>query len=219
MDLAAARDKILDAALVHVPFDGWSQTALAAGIKDAALAPDVATRAFPGGTRELIEYFQHRADRDLAAALRRHDLAALRIRDRVALGVRLRLEAIAEHREAVRRGLTFLALPQNAGLGLKCLGRTVDLIWRAAGDTATDYNYYTKRILLAGVYVPTVLYWLDDASEDHAASWEFLDRRLGDVLVIHQGIDRLRRLVESLPDPFRLLRDGRMRRRAPRSRG
>ena len=133
-------------------------------------------------------------------------LAASKTREKVALAIRLRLEAEAGHREAIRQALSFLALPTNAPLGAKCLYRTVDAIWYAAGDKATDFSFYTKRALLAGVYSATVLYWLNDKSEESAATWSFLDRRIADVMKIYELRARLDRFAEQLPDPFRLFR-------------
>jgi ubiquinone biosynthesis protein COQ9 len=210
--LDAVRDQLLDAALAHVPFDGWTETAIAAGAKDVGIDAPTAQRAFPGGPLALIEHFNERADRDMAAALARHEPVPPRLRDRIALAIRLRLEANAGHREAIRRGVAFLALPQNAPIGVKCLYRTVDAIWYAAGDASTDFSFYTKRALLAGVYGATVLYWINDASEGFARTWAFLDRRIDEVLRVFGGIGRLTRRLEELPDPFRLFRQAPRRR-------
>ncbi|MGF1629793.1 MAG: COQ9 family protein [Kiloniellaceae bacterium] len=182
--LARQRASLLDAALRHVPFDGWTWTAIDAGARDLTLAPGEAHRLFPGGPQELIRAFSAAADRQMLETLEGLDLGAMKIREKVAAGVRSRLEAVAAHREAVRSGLAFFALPQNAGVGLGCLYRTVDAIWYAAGDKATDYNFYTKRALLAGVYSSTLLFWLNDKSEDFAASWAFLDRRIAEVMKV-----------------------------------
>ncbi len=182
--LARQRASLLDAALRHVAFDGWTWTAIDAGARDLALAPGEARRLFPGGPQELIRAFSGSADRQMLESLEGLDLGAMKIREKVAAGVRARLDAVAAHREAVRSGLAFFALPQNAPLGLSCLYRTVDAIWYAAGDTATDYNFYTKRALLAGVYSSTLLFWLNDKSEDFVATWAFLDRRIGEVLKV-----------------------------------
>ena len=196
----AARENILEAALAHVPFDGWTDTALRAGAADAGYGPDDLARFLPGGPAELMELFNTRADAAMLAELDTSDLDAMRVRERIALGVRLRLEANDAHREAIRRGLAFLAMPQNAPLALKCLHRTVDAIWRAAGDTATDYNYYTKRGLLAGVYAATLLYWLGDDSAERARSWAFLDRRIADAMRLPQSLARIKERLPPLPD-------------------
>jgi ubiquinone biosynthesis protein COQ9 len=130
----------------------------------------------------------------------------MKIRDKVAFAIRLRLEANAAHREAIRQALSFLALPIHAPLAAKCLYRTVDAIWYAVGDRSTDFSFYTRRGLLAGVYAGTVLYWLNDKSEGFADSWAFLDRRIADVMRIYELRGKLDRFVDQLPDPFRLFR-------------
>ncbi|MFQ5953938.1 MAG: COQ9 family protein [Kiloniellales bacterium] len=205
MDMDKARERILFATLPHVPIHGWSLTALGAGTRDAGFEPVMAERAFPGGPTELVEAFSAWADRAALKALERHDLAAMKVRDRVATGVWLRLEAMAPHRAAVRQGLGFLALPASVGLGLRLLYRTVDALWYAAGDTATDYNFYTKRALLAAVYGSTLLCWLNDRSEGFADTKGFLDRRIAEVMQVPKATARLRKLTESLPSPLKLL--------------
>jgi ubiquinone biosynthesis protein COQ9 len=110
---------------------------------------------------------------------------------------------VGSHREAVRRALGLLALPHNAPVAATTLWRTVDAIWYAAGDTATDFNYYTKRGLLAGVYSATVLYWLEDRSEGLADTWTFLDRRIGDVMRVPQALGAIRDRLAAFPNPFK----------------
>ncbi|HEY5598497.1 MAG TPA: COQ9 family protein, partial [Kiloniellales bacterium] len=135
-----------------------------------------------------------------------------KMRDRIAVAVRTRLELLAAHREAVRRGVAFLALPINAPLGLKCVYRTVDAIWYAAGDTATDYNFYSKRLLLAGVYSATLLFWLNDASEGSAATWAFLGRRIAEVLKVGRSVGRTMTALLDFPDRLFAFAQGRRRR-------
>ena len=208
-----ARDRLLLAALPHVTFDGWTDAAFRAGARDLGLDIREARLLFPGGAREAVAHFSDWADRRMLAALAGHDLAALRLRQRVALAVRLRLKVLAPWREAVRRSLGFLALPPNGALAARCLYRTVDAIWHAVGDRSVDFSFYTKRALLAAVVSATTLYWLDDDSEGSAESWGFLERRIGDVMRIPSLRQRLDRVAERLPDPFRLLRATRTRAR------
>ncbi|MDP6572975.1 MAG: COQ9 family protein [Rhodospirillales bacterium] len=216
MDLGETRDRIIVAALAHVPFDGWTRRALAAGAADAGLAPEWTRRAFPGGVIEAVEHFAEYTDRRMLAALEGRDLGALRVGERIAAAVRTRLELNAPHREAIRRLLSYLALPHNAGLAMRATYRTVDAIWRAAGDEATDFNFYTKRGLLAAVYGTTVLYWLADGSEDQADTWAFLERRLADVMAVPRLQARLKEKLGSLPSPLApRRRRGRGGRRAP----
>lgn len=210
-DRERAREKLLLATLPHVAFDGWSAKAIAAGAGDigmdeAGMDGIGARRYFPGGPAEMLAFFSAWADARMLDALEQAELSGLKIRERVALAVRSRLEALAPHREAVRRGAGFMALPANGPLGLKCLYRTVDDIWYAIGDRSVDFSFYTKRALLGGVLTSTTLYWLDDKSEDLAASWGFLDRRIEDVMRLHRVTGRLESAASRLPDPFKIAR-------------
>lgn len=205
-DIATIRDEIIEAALPHVPFDGWTQRAIQHGAADAGIDRDTAIRAFPYGAADMIYQSSDLADRRMVAELQHRRIDQMRVRDRVTTGVRVRLEQSLPHREAVRRALGALALPQNAPTGARCLYRTVDAIWLAAGDVATDWNYYSKRGLLAGVYSTTTLFWLDDSSAEQQDSWDFLDRRIAEVMRVPQVTTRLRTYCGRLPNPFRAVR-------------
>lgn len=207
MDWEHKRERLLEAMLGHVPFDGWTETSLKRAAADLGLVPADALDAFPGGATEALDLFMALADRHMIEDLEARDISALKVRERVLLAVRLRLERALPHREAIRRGLATLALPHNAPLALKSLYRTVDAVWFAIGDTSTDWNFYTKRAILAGVYAAALLYWLDDRSEGQSRTWDFLARRLDDAIAVPralgQGVGRLRRLVADFPEPFR----------------
>lgn len=213
MDLESVRDDILLAALPHVAFDGWGRRTMQQAARDAGHDASMAERAFPGGPAALVEHFNAYADRKMVEALARHDLTAMRLREKIALAVRLRLEPWDHDREAVRRGIGLLALPGNGACAARITYRTVDAVWHAVGDTATDFSFYTKRALLAAVYSATVLYWLDDRSETAEDTWSFLDRRLSDVLQIPRLMSRLTKPAEWLPQPFRRLDPAAARRR------
>lgn len=217
IDMDRVRDAILLEALPNVVFDGWSALALRDGAVAAGYDPAMAHQAFPGGVPELIEHFGVWTDRRMAEEMQAQTLADMRGRDRIALAVRCHFTVLAPHIEAKRRLLAHLALPQNMGLGLKLLYRSVDAMWFEAGDTATDVNFYTKRALLAAVLSATTFYWLDDTSEDHADTWAFLDRRLDDVMGIGKAAGRLGRvgsLLTHLPSPARFARQIRQRARS-----
>lgn len=177
-----ASDRMLDAALMQVPFDGWSETAFRAAATEAGLSEAEARALFPRGAPDMAMAFHRRCDRALAAALAAADLGAMRFRDRVAHAVRLRLDLVEDHRESVRRGATLFALPIHAADGARLIWETADTIWTGLGDRSEDLNWYTKRAILAGVYSATLLYWLGDQSPGSAASWAFLDRRIGEVM-------------------------------------
>ncbi|PKU26299.1 COQ9 family protein [Telmatospirillum siberiense] len=198
------RDQLVLATLDQVPFEGWSPRALQEAAKDLALDPTIAERLFPGGALEAIDHFTDLADRRLLEVAAANDLAGMRRSERIRWLIRQRIEAWAGHRESVRRAVTFLTLPTHGHIAARSSWRTADTIWYASGDAATDFSYYTKRATVAAVYTGTLLYWLQDDSEDFADSWAFLDRRLADAL----KVTRLRTTVEKrlgqLPNPVRL---------------
>lgn len=193
MELQAARDAIVLAALPHVAFDGWGRRTMRQASADAGYDMTMAQRLFPSGAIGMIEHFNDLADRRMAEALAGLQPSSLRLRQRVALAVRLRLEPWNDEREAVRRAIAVLSLPQNAAMAARITYRTLDAIWHAVGDTATDFSFYTKRASLAPIYAATVLYWLDDRSEGAAETWAFLERRLDDLLSLPRLWGALRR--------------------------
>ncbi|OZA18177.1 MAG: ubiquinone biosynthesis protein [Rhodobacterales bacterium 17-64-5] len=175
-----SKDLILDAALMHVPFDGWSDRSLRAALADTGVASGLGKAYFPRGGVDLALAYHARGDAEMATLLADADLGALRFRDRVAKAVRCRLEVADQ--ELVRRGVTLFSLPQYAADGAKAVWGTADRIWTALGDTSDDLNWYSKRATLSAVYGSTVLYWLGDTSPGHQATWEFLDRRIEGVM-------------------------------------
>jgi len=200
----AQRDAVLRSALPHIPFDGWSMKTLEAAAEEAGFGRAAARRLFPAGASDAIAHWRSLADRLMAEDLVKLDLSAMKIRERIATGVRLHLERWTPHREAIRAALALSPLPPFAGDSLRGWYNTVHAIWRAAGDTSTDYNFYTKRGLLAGVYGTTLLYWLNDRSEGCVATWAFLDRRIANVLQIPKLQKRIAEGFALLPDPRRL---------------
>jgi len=194
------KDRLLQAAVMHVPFDGWSQATFDAAIADSGVDRTVAQSVCPRGAVDLALYFHAKGDAAMLARLAEADLADMKFRDRVAAAVRFRLEVV-EDKETVRRGTALFALPVYAADGAKAIWGTADAIWSALGDTSEDVNWYTKRATLSGVYSATVLYWLGDTSEDHADTWAFLDRRIDDVM----QIEKLKAQVNSSPVLSRLM--------------
>ncbi len=206
LHLDDVRQAILDAALPHVPFDGWTRECLRRAAREAGIEASLADIAFPRGPVTLLDLFASEMDARMLEALESKNIDALRIRERIVCAVRTRLECLEPYREAERRAVGFLALPPNMPLGLRLMGRTVDAMWRAAGDRSTDFNYYTKRALLAGVYSTTLGHWLQDESEGFEETWRFLDRRVEDVMQIQKLRGRLDSYVEKLPSPLGLMR-------------
>lgn len=200
---SSERDAALDAMLPNVPFDGWTYRALRTGLSAIGAHPEDAELLFPGGARDMIETFCDLADRRMEQQSAGEDLSALRTPARVRRVIAIRLEQNRGNKEAIRRALAILTMPANAPIAAACTARTVDTIWHAAGDKAADFSWYTKRMILTGVYTTTMLFWLRDASENDEATLAFLDRRLKDV----GRITTLRRRLPSAPrlpfPPFR----------------
>lgn len=186
-----ARAAILAAALAHVPFDGWSDATLRAAAADEGEPLALARALFPRGGIDLAMAYHRAGDAEMVRRLATMDLPAMRMRDRIARAVRLRLELV-EDTELVRRGATLFALPQHVADGARALWSTADAIWTALGDTERNLSWYSKRATLSGVYSATVLYWLGDDSPGHAATWDFLDRRIEDVMRIEKAKTALR---------------------------
>ena len=180
------RDRLADAVAGEASFDGWNRATLRTAGHQLGLPDGEAERLFPGGPQDILAWLSERSDRRTVEDMEREGVTALKIRDRIRRAVRLRIERHAGQREAARRALALLSLPLNAPLALKLLYRTVDALWYAAGDTSTDFNFYTKRATLAGVYSSTLLYWLNDRSPGAEQTWSFLDRRIDDVMKIEK---------------------------------
>ncbi len=185
--LQAEKDAMAEAVMGHAAFDGWTGIAMAAGARDLGKPAEEAERLFPGGPVEVIDWVDARATAGMEAALAATELTGMKIRDKIALAIRLRLEPLTAHREALRRAASVMALPFNAPRAAASLYRTVDAMWYAIGDRSTDFSFYTRRATLAGVYGSTVLVWLYDRSEGQERTWEFLSRRIDGVMRFEQA--------------------------------
>lgn len=198
--ITETQQTILDASLPHIAFDGWSMRALNRGAEDAGLSPEDVRRVFPDGAIDALEFFTKRADDTMLETLQNeYALPEMKIRERIATAVMVRLRQHAENREAVRRGLAVYSMPWNAGRGMRSLYRTVDAMWHAAGDQSTDFNFYTKRILLSKVYMSTMYVWLDDHSDNLEETEAFLHRRISDVMQIEKLKAKARDLTNWAP--------------------
>lgn len=169
---------IADAAV----FDGWSEAALVAAAGAEGVDADVARLAYPGEAMDMIAAWVASIDERMEAALSREALAAMKIRERITALVQARLLAVAGREEALRRALAIMAMPQNLARTAKLGWASADRMWRAAGDTATDYNHYTKRAILASLYAATLAVYVDDESDGKADTLAFLDRRIENVM-------------------------------------
>ncbi|MBV9554164.1 MAG: COQ9 family protein [Alphaproteobacteria bacterium] len=200
------RDRLIEAMLPDVAFDGWSRAALHVAARTAGLPADEAEALFASGAPDMVAAFSRWADRRM---LERYEAAppqSVSTGARVKRALALRFEVMQPWREAVRRALAVLALPPHALLGTRLVYETVDAIWYASGDASTDFSFYTKRATLAGVYGATLLFWLDDRSEGLAYTLAFIDRRLADIARLGEARTRLEEALRRLPNPLRLLR-------------
>ena len=189
----ALKDKILAVALPNVTFDGWGDTLLEKAALQSGVDGDRLHTLFPKGIASLVGHFSDWADRQTLARLTARKMAGLKVRDKIALGVKTRLQVLIPHKDAVRQALAFYAAPWRKPQLARAVWRTADRLWYAAGDTTTDYNYYTKRTLLAGVLASTTLCFLGDDSDGHAQTWDFLDRRIDQVLTIGKFIGKFKK--------------------------
>jgi ubiquinone biosynthesis protein COQ9 len=168
-------------------FDGWGVEALAMAAEQAEVDLDVAKLAFKAGSNAamamaMITAWIDTIDAEMAAALPQEKLGQMKIRERIRVLVQFRLDAIVGQEEALRRALAIMAHPQNAASSLKTGWRSADIMWRLAGDAATDYNHYTKRAILASIYGATLAVFVDDESDDKADTRAFLERRIDGVM-------------------------------------
>jgi ubiquinone biosynthesis protein COQ9 len=197
------RLEILNAALEHIPFDGWTCHALKAGAIDAGYPEIDAERAFPGGPAEAAEFHSFLSDRAMVSSFFECEPMPSRTKEKVAALIRIRLEGVAGQKEVVRLGLGLLARPQHWTKGARALAKTADEIWKAAGDRSSDFNWYT--------------YWLNDVSEDYQETWAFLDRRLDDAMRIPRKamgvLDKLRTNLPRSEGLFAALKQRHMARR------
>jgi len=177
-------DTLLNAALPHVAFDGWSPATFDAAVAETGIDPAIC----PRGAVDLAVAYHLRGDAAMTKAMAEADLSHMRYSEKVAHAIRLRLAA-AEDKEVVRRGTSLFALPNHAGDGAKLIWGTADAIWNALGDTSDDVNWYTKRATLSAVYGSVVLFWLGD---DTDAVDDFIDRRIANVMQFEKAKSQIK---------------------------
>ena len=193
-------------------FDGWNETALVAAAEMAGADVDVAKLAFPSGrsqAMDMIDAWIAHVDASMEQEWPQERLAELKIRERIRTLVAYRLKAVEHIDEALRRAMSIMAMPQNAPRALQLGWRSADIMWRLAGDTATDYNHYTKRGILAGIYSATLAVFVNDESEGKAKTYEFLDRRIDGVMKFEKAKAQFLNRDVELPSLTRFL--GRLR--------
>ena len=207
--LVALRIGLAPALADAAAFDGWTPLAVRNAAAATGINPDSAQYAFAGGAMAMIEAWVHGVDAAMVAALPSEQLAVLKIRERIRTLVQFRLDAIVHQKEALRRALAIMAMPQNVLRALQLGWHSADAMWRLAGDTATDYNHYTKRLTLGSIYAATLAVYVDDTSAEHEQTKAFLDRRIAGIMKFEKAKARLLRPRDEQFSPARLL--GRLR--------
>ena len=210
---------VLLAALAHVPFDGFTDKVLEQAAMKVGVPRETIARLFPEGPLSLVEAFSDGVDAEMTRKLSKVKLSNLKVRERIATAVRLRLASLRPHKEAARRAAAYLTLPPHVPTGMKLLYRTVDAIWRGIGDTSTDFNFYTKRAILAAVYSTTLMRWFSDTSEDEHVTDEFLRHRIDDVMRFEKFKAQLRQRVSGWPSISEFLNPEGSASRRPGARG
>ena len=209
MNLDELRDALAPLLPGHAAFDGWSDAALAMAAAELGVPAERARLAFRDGAVAMVDAWFDSIDLAMAVAFPPERIAALKVRERIRELILFRFEAMRPHREALRRAMAILAMPQNLPRAGRLAWRAADRIWRLAGDRATDFNHYSKRAILVGVYGSASLVFVDDESEDLAATRAFLDRRIDDVMRFEKFKASWRGTRERLPSLSRFL--GRLR--------
>ena len=193
------REAVLNAALPQAAFDGFTDMVLQKAGAEAGLEKADVMRLFEDGPVSLVEYFSIHTDAELEKRLAAMDLKGMKIRERITTAIKTRLAILKPHKEAARRAAAFLSLPLHAALGAKLVYRTVDAMWRSAGDTSTDFNFYTKRGILAGVYGSTAMRWFNDTSEDETATDDFLAARIENVMQFEKFKAKAKEALSNFP--------------------
>ena len=203
------RAALAPAIAVHAAFDGWNDTAVMAAAQEMGVDPDIAKLAFKGDAMTLIDHWIASVDGEMEDRLPPEKLSAMKIRERITALVDTRLQIAAPVKEAQRRALAIMAMPQNLLATTRIGWRSADAMWRLAGDTATDFNHYTKRLTLSGVYASTLAVFVNDDSKDFADTRAFLARRIDNVMQFEKAKAKAKERQEFMPSLSRFV--GRLR--------
>ena len=203
------RVDILQAMLPIVVFDGWNQKSLRASIKLINLPEGSEELYFPEGALEVIRFWHDQMNEFVKSNLESLNKSEMKIREQVTAGVLSALESIGSNEEAMRRAIIRLSLPDAAVQGPTYLWSLADSIWRAIGDRSTDYNYYTKRTILAGVLGSTITVWISDSDQNKVKTKLFLDARISNVMSFEKSKFKIVEKINNIPNFAEIL--GRLR--------
>ena len=210
---AVEKDRLFEAVLQNVPFDGWGTRSMHAAAEVLGMTPITARRLFPQGEESLLAWLGHWLDRRAAEKLAGVELDRLRTRERIAKLVSVRLEVLKGHKEAMRRAVAAGVLPHNLFATSRRIWAGADDMWRAAGDkgTSAEFDYWTRRGLLSGGWIATFLFWLEDRSPDDVDTQAFLGRRIDDVMRIGALKGKVESTLRGIPGLRVFLSEGRLR--------
>jgi ubiquinone biosynthesis protein COQ9 len=194
---------------LHAAFDGWNERAVRAAAADLGVDGDIAALAFKGGAIDLVEHWIHSVDAEMVRRLPPEKLGAMKIRAKISALVVTRLEIMAPNKESLRRAMAIMAMPGNIFRTTKIGWHSADQMWRMAGDSATDFNHYTKRMTLSAVYASTLAVFVNDESADFAQSRAFLDRRIENVMQFEKAKAQAKSRQDFVPSLSRFI--GRLR--------
>ena len=200
-----AREAILDAALARAAFEGWGRKLISQAAVDVDIDSATLKAAFPKGAHDVIRFHSEKADEAMIAKMQGPEFDALRIRDKVTFGVWERIMMMQPHKEATRRAAAYMALPTSGRLGPQIAWNTSDAVWRGLGDPSTDFNWYTKRATLMGVWTSTMARWFADDSEGSEKTRAFLDARISNVMQFEKVKSQLRKLPINPLAPLEVL--------------
>jgi ubiquinone biosynthesis protein COQ9 len=193
----------------HASFDGWNAKAVVSAATELGIDNDLAVLACKGRAIDLVSLWIDAVDAEMARRLPDEKLAAMKIRARITALIATRLEIMAPDKEALRRALTIMAMPQNAVTAAKLGWRSADRMWRLAGDTATDFNHYSKRMTLSAIYASVLAAFVNDDSDNFTETRGFLDRRIENIMQFEKVKAGAKARRENLPSLSRLV--GRLR--------
>jgi ubiquinone biosynthesis protein COQ9 len=202
MDNTKIKTEILEQALNDVPFDGWSIDTFKGAAQTLGHDPMLITALFPNGLHDTFKLFASWADSKMLVALQADNTKTLRIHEKISLAVDTRIGILETYKDCVRETAKMMATPQYARTGVQITWDCADTIWNWAGDTATDYNRYTKRTLLGCVFASKMLYWLQDDSDGHEKTTDFLNRRIQNVLAFGKNAGPFIKPVASVFERF-----------------
>ena len=196
------KQKFLYYVLDDINLNGWSKNFFDSYSREGIFTNNEIRVFFPNGRVDFLRYWFDISEKLMLEDLSKVEIQELKVREKIKKIIRVRLERWKSYKVAIKRTLPILIMPSSDTLLSCSLMKTSDSIWKSAGDRSVDFNFYTKRGLLLGVYSTTLIFWLDDNSKDDQKTWEFLDRRVEEVLQIPKVKTRinetLHRIIKNL---------------------